>query len=48
LSPAYWVMMSIAAVKAAVQLLAAPTFWEKTAHGLDRVVTTPGSDHVAV
>jgi len=48
LSPAYWVMMSIAAVKASVQLLAAPTFWEKTAHGLDRVVTTPGSEHVAV
>ena len=47
LSPAYWVMMSIAAIKAAVQLLAEPTFWEKTAHGLDRVVTTPDTDHVA-
>lgn len=46
-SPAYWVMMSIAAIKASVQLLAAPTFWEKTAHGLDRVATAPGGDHVA-
>jgi cellulose synthase/poly-beta-1,6-N-acetylglucosamine synthase-like glycosyltransferase len=47
LSPVYWGMMSIAAIKAAVQLLAAPTFWEKTAHGLDRVVAAPGGDHVA-
>jgi cellulose synthase/poly-beta-1,6-N-acetylglucosamine synthase-like glycosyltransferase len=37
LSPIYWVMMSIAAIKAMAQLLAAPAFWEKTAHGLDRV-----------
>jgi cellulose synthase/poly-beta-1,6-N-acetylglucosamine synthase-like glycosyltransferase len=35
LSPAYWVMMSVAAIKAGVQLLATPTFWEKTTHGLD-------------
>ena len=47
LSPGYWVMMSIAAIKAAIQLLAAPTFWEKTAHGLDRVPVTPDRDHVA-
>lgn len=47
LSPAYWVMMSIAAIKGAVQLVAAPTFWEKTAHGLDRVVTTPDGKYVA-
>jgi cellulose synthase/poly-beta-1,6-N-acetylglucosamine synthase-like glycosyltransferase len=46
LSPAYWVMMSIAAIKAAVQLLATPSFWEKTAHGLDRAVTTPDGEHV--
>ncbi len=37
LSPAYWVMMSIAAIKACIQLLVAPSFWEKTTHGLDRV-----------
>jgi cellulose synthase/poly-beta-1,6-N-acetylglucosamine synthase-like glycosyltransferase len=35
LSPIYWVMMSIAAIKAMAQLFAAPTFWEKTVHGLD-------------
>jgi cellulose synthase/poly-beta-1,6-N-acetylglucosamine synthase-like glycosyltransferase len=47
LSPGYWVMMSIAAIKAAVQLLASPTHWEKTTHGLDRVVTIPGADDAA-
>ncbi|MGH2445279.1 MAG: glycosyltransferase [Candidatus Limnocylindria bacterium] len=36
LSPVYWVMMSIAGIKAFVQLLTAPSFWEKTTHGLDR------------
>jgi cellulose synthase/poly-beta-1,6-N-acetylglucosamine synthase-like glycosyltransferase len=35
LVPLYWVMMSIAAAKAVIQLVSAPTFWEKTAHGLD-------------
>lgn len=35
LSPLYWVMMSIAAVKAGFQLIHAPSFWEKTTHGLD-------------
>jgi hypothetical protein len=35
LSPLYWVMMSIAALKAFIQLLTAPSFWEKTTHGLD-------------
>jgi cellulose synthase/poly-beta-1,6-N-acetylglucosamine synthase-like glycosyltransferase len=35
LSPVYWMMMSIAAIKALVQLIGAPSFWEKTAHGLD-------------
>jgi len=34
--PVYWVMMSVAAVKAFVQLFQAPTFWEKTVHGLVR------------
>ena len=36
LSPVYWLMMSLAAVKAFVQLVHAPSFWEKTVHGLDR------------
>ncbi len=34
LVPVYWVMMSMAAVKAVSQLVGAPTFWEKTVHGL--------------
>jgi cellulose synthase/poly-beta-1,6-N-acetylglucosamine synthase-like glycosyltransferase len=34
LFPVYWVMMSIAAAKAALQLLFNPSFWEKTTHGL--------------
>jgi cellulose synthase/poly-beta-1,6-N-acetylglucosamine synthase-like glycosyltransferase len=33
--PLYWVMMSVAAVKAMWQLVVTPSFWEKTAHGLD-------------
>jgi cellulose synthase/poly-beta-1,6-N-acetylglucosamine synthase-like glycosyltransferase len=35
LSPLYWAMMSVAAIKATVQLVSAPSFWEKTVHGLD-------------
>jgi cellulose synthase/poly-beta-1,6-N-acetylglucosamine synthase-like glycosyltransferase len=34
LVPLYWVMMSIAAVKAVWQLAWTPTHWEKTVHGL--------------
>jgi cellulose synthase/poly-beta-1,6-N-acetylglucosamine synthase-like glycosyltransferase len=34
LSPLYWVLMSIAALRAGVQLVTAPSHWEKTAHGL--------------
>jgi cellulose synthase/poly-beta-1,6-N-acetylglucosamine synthase-like glycosyltransferase len=37
LTPLYWVMMSIAGIKALVQLVTAPSFWEKTAHGLDSI-----------
>jgi cellulose synthase/poly-beta-1,6-N-acetylglucosamine synthase-like glycosyltransferase len=32
--PLYWVMMSLASVKAYWQLAGSPTFWEKTSHGL--------------
>jgi cellulose synthase/poly-beta-1,6-N-acetylglucosamine synthase-like glycosyltransferase len=39
LAPLYWVMMSIAALKAAWQLVVTPSFWEKTAHGLNAHVT---------
>lgn len=35
LTPIYWVMMSLAAIKALIQLVQAPSFWEKTVHGLD-------------
>jgi cellulose synthase/poly-beta-1,6-N-acetylglucosamine synthase-like glycosyltransferase len=34
LTPVYWLMMSVAAVKAAWQLASKPQFWEKTVHGL--------------
>ena len=34
LSPLYWIMMSLAAAKAFIQLLTAPSYWEKTTHGL--------------
>jgi cellulose synthase/poly-beta-1,6-N-acetylglucosamine synthase-like glycosyltransferase len=37
LVPAYWVMMSIAAAKAAYQLAQTPSFWEKTTHGLTHI-----------
>ena len=35
LVPLYWALMSLAATKAAIQLVSAPSFWEKTVHGLD-------------
>jgi hypothetical protein len=38
LIPIYWLMMSVAAVKAVLQLATAPSFWEKTTHGLDQLV----------
>ncbi|HEV3123027.1 MAG TPA: glycosyltransferase, partial [Candidatus Dormibacteraeota bacterium] len=34
LVPFYWLMISLAMVKATLQLFTAPTFWEKTVHGL--------------
>jgi len=36
LTPAYWALMSIAAVKAFWQLMTRPFYWEKTVHGLAR------------
>ena len=35
--PLYWMLMSLAVTKAAVQLVTAPSFWEKTTHGLDEL-----------
>jgi hypothetical protein len=34
LTPFYWMLMSVAAYKAAVQLITRPFYWEKTDHGL--------------
>jgi hypothetical protein len=34
LSPIYWALMSIAAWKGFIQLFYAPSYWEKTNHGL--------------
>ncbi len=34
LSPLYWALMTLAATKAAIQLVASPSYWEKTTHGL--------------
>jgi glycosyltransferase XagB len=39
--PAYFVMMSVAATKAAVQLVVAPSYWEKTQHGLGQPPPPP-------
>ncbi len=36
LVPIYWALMSLAVTKAVVQLVSAPSFWEKTVHGLDK------------
>jgi cellulose synthase/poly-beta-1,6-N-acetylglucosamine synthase-like glycosyltransferase len=46
IAPVYWAMMSIAAIKALVQLFSVPYFWEKTAHGLDRPVMIRDGEHV--
>jgi glycosyltransferase XagB len=48
ISPLYWVLMSLAAIKAAVQLVTQPSYWEKTVHGLDTADTAdtvPAADH---
>ncbi len=44
LTPAYWVMMSIAAYKALWQLVRDPSLWEKTTHGLDVREDDVGAD----
>lgn len=36
LMPLYWILMWLAAVKAVLQLITAPSYWEKTAHGLHK------------
>jgi len=47
LMPLYWVMMAIAATKAVLQLTFTPSYWEKTAHGLDVRASGVGGDAVA-
>lgn len=42
-TPIYWVLMSIAAVKAAWQLITKPFYWEKTTHGLTNMTAVPGA-----
>lgn len=34
LAPLYWLLQSVAAIKAIYQLMVRPSFWEKTIHGL--------------
>jgi cellulose synthase/poly-beta-1,6-N-acetylglucosamine synthase-like glycosyltransferase len=46
IQPVYLGMMSVAALKALVQLIHTPSFWEKTVHGLDRD-RVEGVDRVA-
>jgi glycosyltransferase XagB len=36
--PLYWAMMAIAAIRAVLQLVVAPSFWEKTLHGLHKPI----------
>ena len=36
--PAYWLLISVAAVKALFQFLRRPFYWEKTTHGLSRML----------
>ncbi len=37
--PLYWPMGAAAAVKALVELVVAPTYWDKTTHGVGRIAT---------
>ncbi len=41
LVPLYWILMSVAALRAVVQLVTQPSFWEKTEHGLFDPDATP-------
>lgn len=41
LTPLYWVLQSVAALKALYQLVFRPSFWEKTVHGLGHPLDSP-------
>ena len=43
LSPLYWVLMSIAALRAFLQLVTDPSHWEKTTHGLADPAAVPAA-----
>jgi len=46
LTPLYWILMAIAALKGIWQLLVRPSYWEKTVHGLDGMDgERAGQDH---
>jgi cellulose synthase/poly-beta-1,6-N-acetylglucosamine synthase-like glycosyltransferase len=48
ISPIYWILMSIAGVRAVTQLITDPFHWEKTHHGLGASIgTKPGPGTVA-
>lgn len=47
-SPFYWVLMSMAAIKAVVQLIFQPSYWEKTFHGLNEEGSVEGVSHEGV
>jgi len=51
LNPLYWVLHSVAAYKALIQLVRRPFYWEKTVHGLSRhfddATSRPVSENVA-
>jgi hypothetical protein len=40
--PLYWALMSLAAIRAVLQLLISPFMWDKTVHGLDEPVAERG------
>jgi cellulose synthase/poly-beta-1,6-N-acetylglucosamine synthase-like glycosyltransferase len=40
LSPVYWMLQSVGAYKALWQLIARPSYWEKTEHGITNFVVT--------
>ncbi|MDZ7881449.1 MAG: glycosyltransferase family 2 protein [Mycobacterium sp.] len=44
LQPFYWVLQSIAAIKAIYQLFFRPFYWEKTVHGLNSTPVVPGQE----
>jgi cellulose synthase/poly-beta-1,6-N-acetylglucosamine synthase-like glycosyltransferase len=47
LTPIYWVLMSLAALKAAWQLVTKPFYWEKTTHGLTHETSSTFREEVS-